>query len=163
MGRRAVQTTADFTRRSATTDSRGDVRLASRPLEHPRRNPVGYRLASWPVGDVVGDQAPPIALLADAPAGEPALDNRVHLQASRVVAAGAMRLAREQRGEVHQHRDRRVDAAERLLDGLPVVADRLELTHRSIIRSKENIRANLNSTLSAARTRTAADSPTRSG
>jgi hypothetical protein len=36
-----------------------------------------------------------------------------------------MRLARKQRGQVDKHRDGRVDAAKRLLNGLPVVADRL--------------------------------------
>jgi hypothetical protein len=105
------------------------------PLEHPCRDPVGHGLAAWAVRDLVGDQAPPEALLADALAGEPTVDDRVHLQSGRVVAAGVMRLARKQRGEVHEHRDRRIDAAKRLLDGLPVVADRLELTHCSIIRS----------------------------
>src|SRR5882757_6033799 len=63
-------------------------RLLVLPLEQPCRDPVGHRLASWPVGDLVGDQAPPIALLADSPAGEPILDDRVHLQSGRVVAAG---------------------------------------------------------------------------
>ena len=96
---------------------------------------MGHRLASCPIGDLVGDQSPPVALLADAPAGEPALDDRVHLQSDRVVTAGAMRLARKERGQVDQHRDGRVDAAKRLLNGLPVVADRLELAHCSIIRS----------------------------
>jgi hypothetical protein len=49
-----------------------------------------------------------------------------------------MRLARKQRSEVDQHRGRRVHAAERLLYGLPVVADRLKLTHHSIKRSNRN-------------------------
>ena len=78
-----------------------------------------------------------MALLADAPAGQPAFDDRVHLQPGRVVAACAVRLARKQRGEVDEDRDRRLDGPERLLHGLTVVADGLELAHRSIIRSNK--------------------------
>jgi hypothetical protein len=111
------------------------------PLEHPCRDPVGHGLAAWTVRDLVGDQAPPEALLADAPAGEPTVDDRVHLQSGRVVSAGVMRLTRKQRGEVHEHRERWVDAAKRLLYGLPVVADRLELTHCSIIRSNKVLKS----------------------
>jgi hypothetical protein len=50
-----------------------------------------------------------------------------------------MRLAWKQRSEVDQHHDRRVHPAKGLLDGLPVVADRLQLTHCSIIRSKAGL------------------------
>src|SRR5258707_1994596 len=96
---------------------------------------MGHGLASWPVGDLVGDQAPPVALLADAPAGQPTVNDRVYLQACRVIAAGTMRLTGKQRGQIDEHRDRGIHTAERLLYGLPVVADRLELTHCSIIRS----------------------------
>ena len=87
------------------------------------------------VGDLVGDQSPPVALLADAPAGQPALDDRVHLESGGVVATGPVGLPREERSEVDENGDRRVDRTEGLLDGLPVVADRLQLTHRSNIRT----------------------------
>ena len=46
------------------------------------RNPVRDGLALRAVGDLVGDQAPPEALFAQPPAAEPALDDRVHLQAA---------------------------------------------------------------------------------
>ena len=94
-----------------------------------------HRFPPRAVGDLVGNKAPPITLLADAPTGEPALDDRVHLQAGGVVSTGAMRFAGKQHGQVDQHRDRWVHAAKGLLNGLPVVADRLQLTHFSIIRS----------------------------
>jgi hypothetical protein len=48
-----------------------------------------------------------------------------------------MGLAREQGGQVDEDHDRRVDPAEGLLYGLPVVADGLQLAHYSIIRSKK--------------------------
>ena len=81
------------------------------------------------VGDLVGDQSPPVALLADAPAGQPTLDDRVHLQSGGVVATGPVGLAREERSEVDENGNRRIDPVEGLLDGLPVIADRLKLTH----------------------------------
>jgi transcriptional regulator len=48
-----------------------------------------------------------------------------------------MGLTREQSGQVDEHRDRRVDTSEGLLNGLTVVTDRLEPAHCSIIRSNE--------------------------
>ena len=59
----------------------------------------------------------------------------MHLQAGRVVTAPAMRLAWKQRGQVDEDDDRGVDPTEGLLHRLPVVADRLQLAHRSIIRT----------------------------
>ena len=76
-----------------------------------------------------------MALLADAPDGEPAFDDRMHLQARRVVTTAAVRLARKQRGEVDEDSHRRFDGPEGLLHGLTVVADGLEFAHCSIIRS----------------------------
>ena len=99
------------------------VRSVGFPLEHPCWDPVGHGLVSCPVGDLVGDQAPPVALLADAPARQPTVDDRVHLQSGRVVAAGTMWLTGKQRGQIDEHREGRIHAAERLFYGLPVVAD----------------------------------------
>ena len=59
----------------------------------------------------------------------------MHLQPGGVVAASAVRLARKQRGEVDEDRDRRLDRSKCLRHGLTVVADGLELAHYSIIRS----------------------------
>ena len=84
-----------------------------------------------------------MALLADPPTSQPTLDDRMHLQPDRVVAAGAVRLAWKKRGEVDQDRDRRLDGSKRLLHGLTVVADGLELAHCSIIRSNK-VSATLN-------------------
>src|SRR6185312_1457107 len=41
--------------------------------QRPRRYPVRHGLSLGPVGDRVGDQSPPVALLADTPAAQPAL------------------------------------------------------------------------------------------
>jgi hypothetical protein len=49
------------------------------PFQHPRRYPVRDGFAPGAVRDVVGDQPPPIALLADCPVREAALDDGVHL------------------------------------------------------------------------------------
>lgn len=57
---------------------------------------------------------PPVALLADSPAAQHARDDLVHLQTVRVIAPGAVRLARERHREVDQHRDRWPDRPERV-------------------------------------------------
>jgi transposase-like protein len=96
---------------------------------------VCHRAAVGAVAHRVGDQAPPVALLAQTPAAQPPLDDLVHLQAGRVIAAAAVRLTRKQRGEVDEHRDGRLDRPERLWHGLAAVVDRLQISHSSIIRT----------------------------
>jgi hypothetical protein len=59
----------------------------------------------------------------------------MHLQSAWVVAATAVRFAGEDGGQIDEHLDRRVHPPEGRLHGLPVVTDRLQLAHRSIIRS----------------------------
>jgi hypothetical protein len=62
-------------------------------------------------------------LFTQTPTAQPPFDGGVHLQAGGVVATGAVRFAREHRSQVDEHGDGRLDPAERLLDGLTVVAD----------------------------------------
>src|ERR1700758_4610082 len=113
-----------------------DRRVASPlPPQHPRRHPMRHRTAVGAVADRISHQPPPVALLAQAPAAQPTLDNLVHLQPGRVIAAAAVRLTRKQRGQVDQHGDGRLDRTERLGHRLTAVADRLQITHCSIIRS----------------------------
>lgn len=83
----------------------------------------------------IGHQAPPRALLAHSPARQLTLDDGVHLQTERVVAALAVWLAGEQASQVDQDGAWRVDPPEDSTDGLTAVPDGLEVTHCSIIRS----------------------------
>src|SRR4029077_901691 len=93
-----------------------DLGLA--PQQNPAGHPVRHRLALRAVRDLVGDQTPPVALLADAPATQRPLDNLVHLQTVRVVAPVAVRLAGKEHGQIDEHRHRRTHHPERLPDGL---------------------------------------------
>jgi hypothetical protein len=115
--------------------ARRRARRLAFPTQRPGRYPVGDGFALGPVGDRIGHQPPPIALLANAPAGQPALDDLVQLQAVGVIAPRAVRLAREEHGQVNQHGDRRTHNSKRVADRLPVVSDRREVAHQSIIRS----------------------------
>src|ERR1700687_4026456 len=74
-----------------------------------------------------------------------------------------MGFPREESGQVDEDGDGRLDAAEGLPNGLPVIADRLQLTHCSIIRS-DNFGTNGLHALggAAGRRRTDGDSPARS-
>ena len=51
------------------------------PAQHPRRYPVCDGFVLGAVGNRVRHQPPPVALLADSPAAQPALDDFVQLQA----------------------------------------------------------------------------------
>src|SRR6185312_7262380 len=98
---------------------------AQRPGGHPVRH--GFALGS--VGDGIGHQAPPVALLAQGPAAQAPLDDLVQLQTVGLVAPRAVRLTREQHRQVNQHRDRRANHAKRAADRLAVVPDRRERSH----------------------------------
>src|SRR6202000_4446 len=87
-------------------------------------NPVRHRSPLGAVGDGVGHQPPPVALLADAPAAQPSLDDLVQLQTVRLIATGTVWLAREEDREVDQHRDRRTHHPKWAADGLAVVFGR---------------------------------------
>ncbi len=95
-----------------------------------------HRPSLSPELDGVGAKAPPHAVCAHAPAGEPPLYSGAHLQPVRVVPAVIVRLAREQHTEVNYYRLRRIDRAEHLARRTPGVGDCRQV-HRSIIRSME--------------------------
>lgn len=88
------------------------------------------------VNDRVGDQAPPRPLFAQGPPRQLALHNLRHLQAMRVITTPAMRLPREEGGQINQDRHRWINPAEHIAHGLTAVTDRLQVTHTSIICSK---------------------------
>src|SRR6516164_5672348 len=103
--------------------------------ERPRRHPVRDRSLLGAVRDRVRHQPPPVALLADAPAAQPSLDDLVQLQAVGLIPPRAVRFAWEEHRQVDQDRDRRAHQPERAADRLAVVSDRREVAHLSIIRS----------------------------
>ena len=94
---------------------------------------MGHGLFVGAVADGVGDEAPPLALFAQRPAGELAFDNLAHLDAQRVVAACEVWFAGEQSGQIYQDRRGWPQDAERVTDGLSAVADGLHVAHVSII------------------------------
>lgn len=109
-------------------------------LEYPSWDPVGHCLFLRAKADGVGDEAPPLALFAQRPAGQLAFDNLVHLDAGGMVAAGEVWLAGEQGDQIDQDGRGWPYDTERVTDGLTAVADRLHLTHVSIICSNDRTR-----------------------
>src|ERR1700757_3831621 len=105
------------------------------PPQRPGRHPVRDRSPLGAVHDRVRHQPPPVALLADAPAAQPALDDLVQLQTVGLIPPRAVRFARKEHRQVNQHRDRRTAHPKRAPHGLAVVSDRGEVAHLSIIRS----------------------------
>ena len=82
-----------------------------------------YRSAVGAVDHVVADQPPPVALLAQAPAAQPAGDDPVHLQSIRVIAPDAVRLPGKKDGQVDQDRNGWPQWPQRRTDRLAVKAD----------------------------------------
>src|ERR1700758_699105 len=121
--------------RTGLTREHPEPQTLAFPAQRPGRHPVRHGPALGAVCDGVGHQPPPVALLADAPAAQPPLDDLVQLQTVGLVPPRAVRFAREQHREVDQHGDRRTHHPERAADRLAVVADRREVAHLSIIRS----------------------------
>ena len=86
-----------------------------------------HRFLLGTVLDPVGHESPPPALFAEAPAGELALDDGVHLQTFRVILALAVGFARKQGDEVDEYDARWMNPAE---DGAKRLSAMPDLLHR---------------------------------
>jgi len=84
---------------------------------------VRYRSAVGAVDHVVADQPPPVALLGQAPAAQPAGDDPVHLQSVRVIAPDTVRLPGKEHGQVDEDRNGWAQRPQWRTDRLAVVAD----------------------------------------
>jgi hypothetical protein len=96
---------------------------------------VRHRVLLGPVLDPIGHQSPPPTLLAQGPACQLPLNDRIHLQTHRVVFAIAVGFARKQGDEVDEDGAVRMDATKHGAKRLPAVPDLLH-RHGSIICSK---------------------------